>query len=335
MTNEVYYPDPISVTAGSYEVPVTGLAEKTTYYFQAFMTVSDGKGGHVVIHSSVSSFTTASSTSTSRGYLNCFEVPDVSISGTMAEGNEATSRGFKWYRHRTTNSNLAVATHTFEYNSRKVRNYTVMMDKSRKTAVWTAYAMHQTEWADNDVGRNDGWTQDPAFTFESGWQQEGVSGSTYNKGHLTASDERQTTQAMNKQTFYYSNQAPQNGSFNGGIWVQLENKVKAAAPSGRDTLYVVTGVLYEGDAQYVDGIQVPSHFYKCLMKCTYNSDGIVTAAKGCAYVLENRVYDNNAASELSKYQETIQSVESRTGFNFFPNLPSNLQSAETTKTSLW
>ena len=331
---EVYYSGTISDTSGSYEVAVTGLDEGTTYYFQAFMTVSDGNGGHTEIVSETSSFTTSSSTSTSRGYLNCFEVPAVSTSGNIVEGNEANDRGYKWYRFRTTNTNRAVATHTFQYNNRKIRNYTVMMDKSRQTAVWTAYAMHQTEWADNNTGRNDGWTLDPAFTFESGWQQEGASG-TYNKGHLTASDERQTSKEMNKQTFYYSNQAPQNSSFNGGIWVQLENKVKAAAPTGRDTLYVVTGVLYEGTAQYSDGIQVPSHFYKCLMKCTFNSNGTMTDAKGCAYVLENRAYDNNSSSELPKYQVTIQSMEQRTGFDFFPNLPSNLQSAETTKSSLW
>lgn len=287
---------------------------------------------YVTIESSKKSFKTQASTQTNDlGYLNCYEVPEIASSGNLVSGFEAEGRGYMWYRYGISgNSNRAVATHTYIYNNQRVRNYTVLLDGNKKTPVWTAHAMHASMWPDKNAGRNDGWTDDPAFTGLGSWQQSGVS--NYSKGHLVASDYRQTSVPQNKQTFYYSNQAPQDQSFNGGIWVQLENKVKSAAPTGRDTLYVVTGVLYEGTPVYDGGIQIPSHFYKCLVECSFNTSGEMTSAKGCAYLFTNEPKDNNTANALPNYQTTIKEIENRTGFTFFPKVT---LLNKNTATSLW
>jgi len=331
LTNEVYYNNEINASTGSYTSELTGLSEGTTYYYQAFMSVWNGTEYEEIV-SDVRSFTTRSATITDDlGYLTCFEVPTVSTTGSMVSGNEATGRGYMWYRYLTTDSNRAVATHTYMYNGAVVRNYTVMLDGSKKAPVWTAHAMHASMWADNGVGRNDGWTDDPAFTGLGDWQQSGVSG--YSKGHLVASNYRQTTVAQNKQTFYHSNQAPQlQNGFNGSVWNELEQAVKASSPTGSDTLYVVTGVLYEGTPKYSDGIQIPSHFYKCLMLCTFSSPGEVSAAKGCAYVFENKAH---SSSDYSGGITSIDSIESRAGFDFFPRVPKTIQdNAEDGKTKV-
>ncbi len=337
LTEYVYYNDVISSSSGSYSVNLTGLASGRKYYYQAVMQVWNGTL-YVPISSSVGSFTTSAGTPVnSLGYLANYEVPYVDISGTLVSGNEASSRGYKWYRYMTTNSNRAVATHTYQYNNKYYRNYTVLMDKEKKSPLWTAFAMNTGMWPDNDYGRYGDWTEDPAFTGLSGtWQNGGVTTGGYDKGHLVASNYRQTSSAQNAQTFYLSNQAPQNSSFNGGLWSQLEQKVVAATPSNSDTLYVVTGVLYEGTAVYEAGIQVPSHFYKCLMKCSFNSSGEMTGATGCAYVFINEEKSNNSPSQLPNYKTTIRSLEGRAGFNFFANVPDEFEeAAETKSTELW
>lgn len=62
----------------------------------------------------------------------------------------------------------------------------------------------------------------------------------------------------------------------------------------------------------------------------------MTGAVGCAYVFTNEAKDNNAATELPKYQTTIEAIEQRAGFNFFPQIPSTLRSgAEEIATTLW
>ena len=130
---------------------------------------------------------------------------------------------------------------------------------------------------------------------------------------------------MNKQTFYLSNQAAQYQTrFNDGIWNTLEQKVAATAPSGRDTLYVVVGVLFEGNTTVTSGIYIPSHFYKCLMKCSFNANGVMTAATGCAYLFENKEY---SGSNYNSYKTTIDAVEERAGFDFFHNVPDELEAA--------
>lgn len=306
------------------------------------MAVKDpSTGEYVTIEGEELTFTTdAEGTAPSIGYMSCYEVPEVNLDGTGSNGYNSEKDDY-WYRYNTTDSKRAIATHTFKGTDGKsyIRNYTVMLDGDKKAPVWTAHVMHTSQWSDKNVGRNESWRYDPAF--DQGWQQSGITGS-YSKGHLVASNYRQTTVNQNKQTFYYSNQAPQwQTHFNDAIWNNLENNVKGAMPSGRDTLYVVSGTLYEGTAEYVSGVQIPSHFYKCVMKCTFDASGNMTAAKGCAYVFDNEYIDDTDPDEIDSkgnpiYRTTIDAIEARAGFNFFPRIPESLQaSAENSTTAIW
>lgn len=325
--------------SGTYSADITGLSPYTTYYYKAVMDVKDpSTGNYVTIEGNELSFTTnAEGTVSTTGYLSCYEVPEVSLDGTGDDGYNSEKDDY-WYRYNTTNSMRAIATHTFKAsNGKYVRNYTVMLDGNKKAPVWTAHVMHNSVWPDNNAGRNESWRFDPAF--DPGWQQSGVN--KYSKGHLVASNYRQTTDNQNKQTFYYSNQAPQwQNHFNDAIWNNLENKVKAAAPTGRDTLYVVTGTLYEGTPTYDSGIQIPSHFYKCVMMCSFDASGNMTAASGCAYVFKNEYIDETdpdyKSGSTPKFRTTIDSIEERAGFNFFPLVPESLQTAaESSTATIW
>lgn len=335
------YANDTFVGEGTYSVDITGLTPSTKYYYKAVMDVKDPESGdYVTIEGEELTFTTdAEGTTADLGYIACFEVPEVSLSGTGTNGYYS-AKDDQWYRYNTTNSTRAIATHTFKAsNGKYVRNYTVMLDGDKKAPVWTAHVMHTSLWADNNVGRKESWGYDPAF--DEDWQQSGISGS-YSKGHLVASNYRQTTVNQNKQTFYYSNQAPQwQNHFNDAIWNNLENKVKSAAPSGRDTLYVVSGTLFEGTAKNVSGVQIPSHFYKCVMMCTFDASGNITAAKGCAYIFKNEYIDDTDPDETDSsknpvYRTTIDAIEARAGFDFFPRVPAALQTAaENSTASIW
>ena len=85
----------------------------------------------------------------------------------------------------------------------------------------------------------------------------------------------------------------------------------------------------------------PSHFYKLLMKCSFNTSGAMTDAKGIAYLYTNEDHsDDNGGKKVtyhdSRYVTTIDAIETRTGFNFFANVPTDLQdAAEGTATALW
>ena len=318
LTNELYDTQTIlNSSSGTFSALLTGLEEGKTYYYQAVMTLANGTD----VEGEVMSFTTRSAQqSNAPGYLACYEVPAVDVSGSVTSGAE--KYGYKWYKYYTPNSKRAVATHTVQYNGKVIRNYTVMMDADKKSPVWCATAFNTGTWPDNNVGRTGSWTSDPAFP--ASWQQENGTG-VYGKGHLIASNYRQTSTETNKQTFYTTNQAAQyQTKFNDGIWNVLEQKVAASAPSGRDTLYVVVGILFEGTTTVTDGIYIPSHFYKCLMKCSFNASGVMTAATGCAYLFENKQYSNTS---YNSYKTTIDAIEERTGLDFFHNVPDDLENA--------
>ena len=272
------------------------------------------------------------------------EIPAVNLSGVTKSGSEVDFSGgtetvSQWHRYEVAgNSGQMVVTHTFMYNGKKLRNYTMLYDKSKKAALWSAFAMNKGTYP-HLVSRGDSWNYDPAI--EKSWQprlNSSYSGSTYERGHQIASNDRRTTFYQMYQTDYFTNMTPQLGAFNSGDnteWDELETAIqnRGYSISGSDTLYVVTGAIFEEgyktDARDNDNkvCPVPTHYYKCIMKVSF-SGGKAVSASGAAYLFEHK-------SDAAKQVKTIDELEALTGFDFFTNIPSSCQdAAERTVTNL-
>ena len=337
-----------SSIAASFSATLSGLSSGTTYYYRAYAKVQgtgDKSSTVSTFYGSTQSFTTASLNT----WLTNYEIPAtraaaLSASNTLYAGRychdtfSETYGSTKACRYNTSDANQKVVTHTYSYNSKVVRNYSFLYDKTYKAALWVAYATSNSgDFEDNNVGRNDAWAFDPAI--DQSWQPNlsgaysSSNGRSYDRGHQVAYNDRQTTNEQNKQTFYYSNMTREYSSLNQGQWVELEKKVQGVATvtTGNDTLYVVTGPLFEGKLESATdkngaSCPAPSGYWKCLMKCTFSSPGVMSAAVGCAYL-----FDTNS-SNIAPTLVTIDSIESRTGFDFFVNVPSTLQSAAESQT---
>ena len=238
----------------------------------------------------------------------------------------------KWYRYDVEgNSSQKIVTHTFMYNGKKLRNYTMLYDKSKKAALWSACVMHAEAYPWKET-RGDSRNYDPALVFGSdySWQAKlsGSYGGGYTRGHQIASNDRRTTIYQMYQTDYYSNMTPQTSELNSSAdskWDDLETAIQnlGKATTGRDTLYVVTGAIfdagYKTDATDVNGVKcpVPTRYYKCIMKVKYNSSGEVSSASGAAFVI------NHETLEFEKV--TIKAVQDITGFDYFANIPEDKQ----------
>ena len=322
-----------SATAAYFTVKLSSLETGTTYYYKAYVTVWDETSSQYVdVFSEVHSFTTqGGGASAGLQYLGGYEIPAVDLKSTTQCTNSGTETygSTKWYQYDTNNSDQKIVTHTYSYNGKQYRNWTALVDRTKKAPLWNAFVMQKDAYPDKGVGRVGSWHEDPGLP--SSWQQCS-STSGFSRGHFVASNYRQTTSDANKQTFYYTNQALQyQTSFNDGVWNSLELAVKSNAPTGKDTLYVVVGVLYESN-KTLDGVPCPSHFYKCLMKCSFNSSGTMTAAKGCAYLFTNEAQSGSYAKGLT----SIDAIEQRAGWDFFANVPQNLQgAAESSSNALW
>jgi len=317
--------------SGSFSVYVGGLAPNTTYYYQAYVREWNAKtNDYEYRKGEVKSFTTAPEGQISDqrpDYLSCGEIPAVSLSGSRATGKE-TFGSTNWYRYGVLgNSGQMIVTHTFEYNNKTQRNYTILYDKSKKAALWAAFAMNAGSYPWK-VDRNDDWEYDPALVFGSDYSWQPYLSSSYSKntrGHQVASNDRRTTTNQTKQTTYFSNMTPQNSGFNSGVWSSLETEVQnlGKATTGLDTLYVVTGPIF-GSNYTTDtdnnGVScpVPTQYYRCLMKVTYNTSGTAVSALGVAFLFEHQ-------SGATRQMKTIDQIETLTGFDFFTNIPESIQ----------
>ena len=141
---------------------------------------------------------------------------------------------------------------------------------------------------------------------------------------------------MNRQTFYYTNMTAQNSRFNQGIWVNLENKVRALlSAQWIDTLYVVTGPIFDsedpGRWRYTEDnignpVAVPDGYFKALLSYDVSANVYYSVA----FVYDNKEYgrSNPSREDLCSVSE----VEEMTGFAFFNNLPQEI--AESVKSQL-
>ena len=334
----------VSFTTPSLGTVTTGSASNVT---SASATLSWDGTAYQEISGDVVSFNTPAAPAQTgwQAYLGDYGMPDVSGLGlSLRQSGTLSTRDDKWYSVNTSNSNRQIAIHTYSQgapSNAETLNYVVLYDKTKYAPLWTYHAMNSTYWPDNNVGRNEDWVSDPAISLTQQTGLDNANSVGYSRGHLVASNYRQTTVAQNKQTFYYSNQAPQwQSGFNSGVWSTLEERVASSAvvPSGTTMLYVVTGVLYEGTTTTKPSgslnVPIPSHFYKCIMRCTFNGSTI-TGAQGIAFVYTNESHTGNSYYD-SAFVTTIDAIETRAGFDFFAAVPAGVQNtAEANSDHRW
>lgn len=212
------------------------------------------------------------------------------------------------------------------------RNYTVCYSETYHCAVWTAHPMHKW-YTEGSAGRAS-FGYDPEMDRSLQPLLSGTySPSTYHRGHMVASSDRQRSKAMNKQVFYYTNMAPQiQNEFNGGIWNKLERKIQSTYICS-DTLYVVTGS-YFGDPSKTckdtpgeKTVVVPTHFYKVLLRSKSGNTGKplwelpASELKCYCFWFEHSYKYGTTGTPTRNEMISVEEAERLTQFTFFPNVP--------------
>ena len=307
----VYTNDLLDSADGSFTADVNSLSLGTTYYYQAFMTVSDGNGGHVEITSSVGQFTTTT------------DVPGVP-SGWLEL--PATTGGEDYvgvfYSGDHTDAN---------------RNYSYNYSYTYYASLWTAYPL--TKALKTGSASTSSWRFNPnidqskqiSITKNSYGVMYG--NNTYSRGHQCPNADRKSDDTMNLQTYYSTNQTPQiQTNFNQGIWSSLEEAERALVNSDDEVVYVVTGPCYrtKGGGEsitYLTGatgknanptqLPVPNYYWKAFLKVKWNGNTIQSAS-AIGFWFEHKTYTNDS---YTNYAVSVDEIERMTGFDLFTNLP--------------
>ena len=317
LTEKTVYSDNLPYTAsGQFSADVSSLSPSTTYYYQAFMTVSDGKGGHVEIVSEIKSFTTSSQGSWVHG--DWLELPALT-------GNEDFVGTF-YGSGGSTEAN---------------RNYSYNYSYTYYASLWTAY--HLTKALKTGNASTSSWDFNPdidkskqvSITKNSYGTIYGDD--TYSRGHQCPNADRKSDDKMNLQTYYATNQTPQiQYKFNQGIWSSLENAARDLVTTDGAVVYVITGPAYRKvggneTINYLNGatgqnanptrLPVPNYYWKAFLKVKWSGSTVVSAS-AIGFWFEHKTYENDS---YTNYAVSVDQIEAWTGFDLFTNLPDGVE----------
>ena len=230
------------------------------------------------------------------------------------------------------NANYQYVTHYGPLsNDKKDRNYSICFDKTKKAALWVAYPIHNA-YLTGSGSRTDAWAFDPIIpmVYQANCVDKSYRGS-YDRGHQLPSADRLATDELNAQTFYMSNMTPQLNRLNQDMWAKLEARVRGNKCS--DTLYVVTGAIFNSNATTFDGagnvVSLPTNYYKVLLRTKSGSTG--KAIKDCSdselisigFWVEQKSYGN--IEPPRSICTSVADIEAKTGITFFPQVSATVK----------
>lgn len=222
------------------------------------------------------------------------------------------------------------------------RNYTVFYDTEMMAPLWTAYPLNNSHMSS---GRINTWTFNPSISEDRQIQvcDGSYSIENYARGHMCPNGSRNNNETMQQQTFYVTNQVPQiHNGFNNGIWKNLESAVQVLAKN--EEIFVTTGVSFRkgnetpqiqhiSPSKYPEQqVPIPPYFYKLVLRVKYVAAS-VTDASCTAFWFEHKAYESG--DNFDNYRKSVDQVEEWTGFDFFVNLPDEIENAAEAKNISW
>ena len=200
---------------------------------------------------------------------------------------------------------------------------------------WVSWHLSD-EWV-GTLTRVDTFRPDPAVLPD--WyrvQANDFSGSGFDRGHMTpnADRDKETSIPINQATFLMSNMVPQSPDNNQGPWGALENYLRTLLPANE--LYIVAGPTGTGGTgsngfatTIANGhVRVPSATWKVVLVISKGDNDLSRVSAGTqaiAVLMPNVQGIRNDPWE--NYLTTVDNIEALTGYDFFSNLPDDVENA--------
>ena len=186
-------------------------------------------------------------------------------------------------------------------------HYSLGYDEDWEQARWTAHRLTAEQVRAKGVRRGDDFRPDPMVRTGSA-ERSDYRGSGYTRGHLVPFGDLNYDRVAGRETFFYSNIAPQLAEHNTAVWRELEDNVRDWAIRHGE-LYIVTGPIVGPSPKRIgaNGVAVPEAFYKVLL----SGDGAAIA-----FVIPHA----RQTASLAAFAKTVDEAEALTGLDFFPEL---------------
>lgn len=188
---------------------------------------------------------------------------------------------------------------------------------------WVSWHLDPS-WLGN-TPRQDDYRADPALP--AAWyhvDQNGYSGSGYDRGHMCPSGDRTLTVADNSSTFLMTNFIPQASDNNSGPWADLETYCRTQANSGKE-LYIISGGSGHNGVIGPAQVALPTETWKVIIildQGTNDVSRVTTSTRTIAVRMPNQ---DGLNLDWRSYRVSVDNIEALTGFDFFSNVPVSIQ----------
>ncbi len=211
--------------------------------------------------------------------------------------------------------------------------YTVSYNNSYGEANWSSW--HLSNAWKGSAARCDCFTSDS--TLPSGYNKVTTSNYTnsgFDRGHLCPSEDRDGSDSDNRATFIMTNITPQAPILNQQVWSSFEAYCRNLMTSGNE-LYIIAGGYGSGGNGSKGGdsltinkgkINVYAHYWKVALVLPVGINDVnrvSTSTRIIAIDLPNNQSVN--ANSWDYYRVSVDSIEAATGYDFFSNVPTNIQ----------
>lgn len=147
--------------------------------------------------------------------------------------------------------------------SRKA-TYDIGFSPEHRQALWVKYTLTSNQvCATGKASRTDDFRKDTSVS-NSATPAE-YRGCGFDRGHLCPAQDRAYDPVAMSETFLMSNMSPQEGSFNRGMWKELEAYVRNYARKYGEVIVVTGPVILDRHFAIKGAISVPQAYYKVLI----------------------------------------------------------------------
>jgi len=200
----------------------------------------------------------------------------------------------------------------------KKTGYVLMYGGSKKNPLWVSYHLKKGYIPQKEL-KNGTFKQDKSLPPELRTKR-GDYPAKYDRCPMAPAVDLSYSDKTFGEAFVMSNFCPMEPWLKRGLWKEAEAKVRNFAQS-QGGAFVVTGPVFDykkGAKKTIgqSGIYVPTHFYKALLY--QSADGGMHAF---GLIMENKKPDK----KLSAYSVSVDEIEKISGFDFFAELPAQVQ----------
>jgi endonuclease G len=149
------------------------------------------------------------------------------------------------------------------------------------------------------------------------------SGSGYDRGHMVPSADRFGDPESNSETFLMTNIVPQTADLNQYVWEKLERYARGIVRRGSD-VYTIAGV-YGQKGRMKGGVIVPTNCWKIIV--VLPPGGSAMTIDGSTRVIAVDIPNESGIKNIywQKFRVPVRQIEQKTGYNFFSDLPQDVQ----------